>query len=59
MRINYFYLVYFTAVLLTHYFAGDKIEKNQMCGSCSSDGKGRGVYGVLVGKSETPRETKV
>jgi hypothetical protein len=21
--------------MLTHYFAGDKIEKNEMCGACS------------------------
>jgi hypothetical protein len=26
------------AVLLTRYFVGDKIEKNEMGGACSSDG---------------------
>jgi hypothetical protein len=29
--------------------AGDKIEKNKMGESRSSDGEGRGVYRVLVG----------
>jgi hypothetical protein len=37
------------------YCAGDKIEKNVMCGACSSDGEGRGVYRVLVGKPEGKR----
>jgi hypothetical protein len=36
-------------VFLTHYCAGDKIEKNEMGGSCSSDGEGGGVYRVLWG----------
>jgi hypothetical protein len=39
-------------VLLTHYCAGDKIEKNEMGGPCRSDGEGRGVYRVLVRKPE-------
>jgi hypothetical protein len=34
----------------THYCAGDKIEKNEMGGACSSDGEGLGLYRVLVGK---------
>jgi hypothetical protein len=38
-------------VLITHYCAGDKIDK-EMSGACSSDGEGRGVYRVLVGKPE-------
>jgi hypothetical protein len=42
-------------VLHTQYFAGDKIEKNEMGGACSADGEGRGVYTVLVGKSEGKR----
>jgi hypothetical protein len=29
--------------------AGDKIEKNEMGGACSTYGEGRGVYRVLVG----------
>jgi hypothetical protein len=37
------------------YCAGDKIEKNQMGGACSSDGEGRGVYKVLAGKHEGKR----
>jgi hypothetical protein len=32
--------------------AGDKIEKNEMGGACSSNGEWRGVYRVLVGKAE-------
>jgi hypothetical protein len=32
--------------------AGDKIEKNAIGVACSSDGEGRGVYRVLVGKPE-------
>jgi hypothetical protein len=34
---------------------GDKIEKNEIGGACSSDGEGRGVYRVLVGKPEEQR----
>jgi hypothetical protein len=34
-----------------HYCVGDKIE-NEMGGACSSDGYGRAVYRVLVGKTE-------
>jgi len=31
---------------------GDQIEKNEMGGACSTCGKRRGVYRVLVGKPE-------
>jgi hypothetical protein len=41
--------------VLTQYFAGDKIEKNEMGGGCSADGDERGVYRVLVGKPEGKR----
>jgi hypothetical protein len=34
---------------------GDKIQKNETGGSCSADGEGRGVDGVLVGKPEANR----
>jgi hypothetical protein len=34
---------------------GDEIVKNEMDGACSSDGEGRGVYRVLVGKPEGER----
>jgi hypothetical protein len=34
---------------------GDKTEKNEMGGACSSDGEGRYVYRVLVGKPEGKR----
>jgi hypothetical protein len=30
-------------------FLGDKIEKNEMGGACSTCGEGRGMYSVLVG----------
>ena len=43
-------------MLLTQYFAGDKIETNEMGGKCSGYGGGeRGVYRVLVGKPEGKR----
>jgi hypothetical protein len=38
-----------------HYFAGYKIEKNEIGGACSSDGEGRGMYRGLVGKLEGKR----
>jgi hypothetical protein len=34
---------------------GDKIEKNQIGGACSSDGEGRGVYSVLMGNPDGKR----
>jgi hypothetical protein len=34
---------------------GDKIEKNEMVGHVARMGDGRGVYRVLVGKSEGKR----
>ena len=34
---------------------GDKIEKNEMGGACNAYGERRGVYRVLVGKSEGKR----
>jgi hypothetical protein len=42
-------------VLLTHYFASDKIEKNEMGGACSVYGEGRGLCRVLMGKPEGKR----
>jgi hypothetical protein len=41
-----------TAIILTQYREGDKIEKNEMGGACSMYGEGRGVYRDLVGKPE-------
>ena len=38
-----------------YYFAGDKIEKNEMGEACNAYGEGRGVYRVLVGKPEGKR----
>jgi hypothetical protein len=44
-------------VSLTHYFAGDKIEKNEMGGACSAYGLGvrcvQGFGGVTCGKGAT------
>jgi hypothetical protein len=37
---------------LTKYFSGDKIEKNEMGGACSTYGERSGIYRVLVGKPE-------
>jgi hypothetical protein len=39
-------------VLLTQYFSGDQIEKNEIAGSCSTYGDRKVVYCVLVGKPE-------
>jgi hypothetical protein len=36
----------------SHNLCGDKIEKNEMGGACSSVGEGKSVYRVLVGKPE-------
>jgi hypothetical protein len=49
-----FHIKMFICVIL-HYCSGDKIENNEMSGTCSSDGEGRGVYRVLVGKPEGKR----
>jgi hypothetical protein len=42
-------------IILTHYCAGDKIEKNRVGEARSSDGEKRGMYRVLVGKPEGKR----
>jgi len=39
-------------LLLTQYCSGDEIEKNEMGGGCSTYGKRRDVYRVLMGKPE-------
>jgi hypothetical protein len=41
--------------LFTHSCQGDKIEKNEMGGACSSDGEMRCIYRILVGKPERLR----
>jgi hypothetical protein len=48
------------SVLLTHYCAGDKIEKNDMGGERSSDGEGWGVqgFGGETWGKETTGETQ-
>jgi len=38
--------------LLTKYDASDQIKKNEMGEACSRYGEKRGVYRVLVGKTE-------
>jgi hypothetical protein len=47
--------------MLTHYCAGDKIDKNEMGGNVARMGEVRDVYRVLVGKydKETTEETGV
>jgi hypothetical protein len=42
-------------MLLTKYYSGDKIEKNEMGGACSTYGKERCVYRVLMGNPEGKR----
>jgi hypothetical protein len=44
--------VNFNQLSFFYYCAGDKIEKNGICGACSAYGEGRGMYRVLVGKPE-------
>ena len=39
-------------MLLTEYFSGDYIDKNEMGGACSAFGERRGVYRVFVGRPE-------
>ena len=43
------------SVLLSQYYLGDKIEKIEMGGACSTYGDKRGVYKVLVGQREGKR----
>jgi len=40
---------------VTQYFSGDKIEKNEVGGACSSQEGENGVYRVLVEKPEGNR----
>jgi hypothetical protein len=40
------------AVFFTQYCSGDKIQKNEMGGTCNTYGEGRNLYGVLVGRPE-------
>jgi len=39
-------------VLLTKYYSGDQIEKNEMSGHVARMGEGRGAYRFFVGKPE-------
>ena len=39
-------------VLITKYYSGDQIKKNEVGGTCSTMGNGRGSYRVLVGRPE-------
>jgi hypothetical protein len=58
---TYFNVCTSSSVLLTHYCAGDKIEKNEMGGACSTYGGGKrrvqGFVGETYGK-ETTGETQ-
>jgi hypothetical protein len=40
---------------LPNIVSGDQIERNKMGGACSTYGERRGIYRVLVGKSEGKR----
>jgi len=42
-------------VLLTEYYSGNQIEKNEMSGGVASMEDRRGAYWVLVGKPEGKR----
>jgi len=42
-------------VLITKYYSGGQIEKNEMGGACTRIGERIGAYRVLVGKSEVNR----
>jgi hypothetical protein len=42
-------------ICIPHALSGDKIEKNEMGGSCGTYGERRGVYKVLAGKPEGKR----
>ena len=41
--------------MITQYCSGDKIENDEMGGTCSTYEERRGVYRVLVGKPEGKR----
>jgi hypothetical protein len=43
------------SLMLTHYFAGDKIQRKRWVELVARMGEGRGVYRVLVGKPEGKR----
>jgi hypothetical protein len=40
-----------------YYFSGDKIEKNEMGGACSSDGEGRGIAQDFGGEIRRKKAT--
>jgi hypothetical protein len=42
-------------VLLTKYYSGEQIKKNEMGGACGTYGINKGVYRVLVGRTEGKR----
>ena len=48
--------VAYWSILLTKYYSGDQIKKNEMGGACSTYGGRRGAYRVLVGKPNGKRQ---
>jgi hypothetical protein len=42
-------------VLLTKYYTGDHIKKNERDGTCSTYGGRKGAYRILVGRPEGKR----
>jgi hypothetical protein len=45
-------LYYNISPLITKYYSGDQINKNEMAGPCSKYGEERGAYRILVGRPE-------
>jgi hypothetical protein len=42
-------------LLITKYYSGDQIEKNEMGGACSTMGERSGAYRILVGTPDGRR----
>jgi hypothetical protein len=49
------YILSVVPLLVTRYYSGNQIEKNEMDGACSTYGEKRGAYRILVGRPEGRR----